>query len=62
MSAANSAISKKSIFFMVLLVICFIGVNSVFFIVDEKEQLVITRFGKPIRQINNAGLKMKIPS
>ena len=61
MSAANSAISKKAIFFIALLVICFIGVNSVFFTVDEKEQLVITRFGKPIRQINTAGLKMKVP-
>ena len=61
MSAANSAISKKAIFLIALLVICFIGVNSVFFTVDEKEQLVITRFGKPIRQINTAGLKMKVP-
>ena len=61
MSAANSAISKKAIFSIVFLVICFIGVNSVFFTVDEKEQLVITRFGKPIRQINTAGLKMKVP-
>ena len=61
MSAANSAISKKAIFLIALLVICFIGINSVFFTVDEKEQLVITRFGKPIRQINTAGLKMKVP-
>tara|TARA_A100001037_G_scaffold306815_1_gene356023 strand:+ start:6723 stop:7604 length:882 start_codon:yes stop_codon:yes gene_type:complete len=61
MSAANSAIPKKSIFFIVLIIICFLGLNTVFFTVDEKEQLVITRFGKPIRQINNAGLHMKVP-
>ena len=61
MSAANSAIPKKSIFFIILIVICFIGINAVFFTVDEKEQLVITRFGKPIRQINSAGLHMKVP-
>ena len=61
MSAANSAIPKKSIFFIILIVICFLGVNAVFFTVDEKEQLVITRFGKPIRQINSAGLHMKVP-
>ena len=61
MSAANSAIPKKFIFFIILTVICFLGVNAVFFTVDEKEQLVITRFGKPIRQINSAGLHMKVP-
>ena len=61
MSAANSAIPKKSIFLIILIVICFLGVNAVFFTVDEKEQLVITRFGKPIRQINSAGLHMKVP-
>ena len=61
MSAANSAIPKKFIFFIILIVICFLGVNAVFFTVDEKEQLVITRFGKPIRQINSAGLHMKVP-
>ncbi len=61
MSAAYSAIPKKFIFFIVFIVICFIGLNAVFFTVDEKEQLVITRFGKPIRQINTAGLHTKVP-
>ena len=61
MSAAHSAIPKKTIVIIVFLVICFLGFNSVFFIVDEKQQLVITRFGKPIRQIKNAGLHTKIP-
>ena len=61
MSAANSAIPKKFIFIIVLLAIVFIGLNTVFFTVDEKEQLVITRFGKPIRQIKSPGLHTKIP-
>ena len=61
MSAANSAIPKKYIIIIVFLVISFIGLNTVFFTVDEKQQLVITRFGKPIKTIKDAGLHTKVP-
>ena len=51
----------KNIFKIGLFVLTIILMNSVF-IVNEKEQAIITQFGKPIgNSINKAGLQFKFP-
>jgi membrane protease subunit HflC len=46
--------------FLLVLVIVFLG--NAAFVVDETEQVIMTRFGKPIREpILDAGLKFKMP-
>lgn len=42
-------------------VICLVGVLSSIFIVNQIEQVVITRFGEPVRVIKDPGLYFKIP-
>ncbi len=52
---------KKIIPAIIGLIILF-GLTGGVFVVDETEQVVITRFGKPIRQpITEAGLAFKVP-
>lgn len=50
----------KSIFFLVVLGIIAIGALSGFYIVDETEQAVVTRFGKYIDTVN-PGVHLKLP-
>jgi membrane protease subunit HflC len=36
-------------------------INSALFIIDQTQQAIITQFGKPIREITEPGLKVKLP-
>jgi len=49
------------IILLVLLIIVIILLASTFFIVTETQQVVITEFGKPIREIRESGLHTKKP-
>ena len=52
---------KKGILAVIGLIILF-GLSGGVFVVDETEQVVLTRFGKPIREpITEAGLDFKVP-
>jgi membrane protease subunit HflC len=47
---------------VLLLVLAMVVVGNAAFVVNETEQVIITRFGKPIREpILDAGLKFKVP-
>tara|TARA_B100000029_G_C17527408_1_gene942140 strand:- start:807 stop:1655 length:849 start_codon:yes stop_codon:yes gene_type:complete len=50
---------KKFIFIIGVLVVL-LGLTSIF-VVDEREQVVILQFGKPVRTISEPGLNMKVP-
>jgi len=53
--------SGKSIFgIVVLLVILFVGSDSIY-TVDEREQALVVQFGEPKRTIPNPGLHFKLP-
>jgi membrane protease subunit HflC len=52
----------KSILITVLVIIVLIGLNSSVFIVQEKDQVVITQFGKPVGEaITEPGMYFKLP-
>lgn len=53
-------LSGKSIFMIVVLAIVLAGALSGFYIVDETEQAVITRFGKYVDTVN-PGVHLKLP-
>ncbi|MDP6367841.1 MAG: protease modulator HflC [Nitrospinota bacterium] len=57
----DSAIPKKLIGFFVAVVLIIFVVNSIFFIVQEDRQVVVTRLGKPVRVEKTAGLSYRIP-
>jgi len=42
------------------LLVVLLGLTSIF-VVDEREQVVILQFGKPVRTISEPGLNMKVP-
>ena len=50
-----------SIIIAVLAVIILFLVASGIFVMDETEQAIVTRFGKPVRTIVNPGLHIKLP-
>lgn len=53
--------SGKSIFgIVILLIIVFVGADSVY-TVDEREQALVVQFGEPKRTIPNPGLHFKLP-
>ncbi len=52
---------KKSLLITISLIAAFIIVALIFFVVDEKEQVVILQMGKPIRTVTAPGLHMKLP-
>jgi len=52
--------SKKSILFLILFFIAFIGLNS-FFTMNEKQQGLVLQFGDPKRVVKSSGLHFKIP-
>lgn len=54
-------ISKKTIGILVVAVLVVIFVNAVFFTVREDQQVVVTRLGKPVRTIRDAGLNYRTP-
>jgi membrane protease subunit HflC len=52
----------KSIIISVVAIIILIGLNSSVFIVQEKDQVVITQFGKPVGEaITEPGMYFKLP-
>jgi membrane protease subunit HflC len=54
--------NKKTIISIVIIVIAIILVSQSTFIVDEKQQVVITQFGKPVGEATTtSGLKFKTP-
>lgn len=52
---------RKGILIVVLVFVVVAASGLVFFQVDEREYVVITRFGDPVRAIKEAGLKLKWP-
>ncbi|MEO5968250.1 MAG: SPFH domain-containing protein, partial [Ferruginibacter sp.] len=53
---------KKAIIYLVVLILMLIAINQSVYIVNEKEQVVITQFGKPVGQaITTSGVKFKVP-
>ncbi len=52
---------NKGKLLLVILVIALIGTSMVTFTVDEKESIVITQMGKPVRTIVEPGLHFKLP-
>lgn len=51
---------KKSLIFILLILIILLAIFS-FFVIDETKQAIVLQFGKPIRVIQEAGLHIKIP-
>lgn len=54
-------VPKKSIGLLVIIVLAVVALNAVFFTVQEDEQVVITRFGKPVRVVRDPGLGYRVP-
>jgi membrane protease subunit HflC len=53
----------KSIVFIVILLVILIGLSGSAFIVQEKDQVVITQFGRPVgKAIVEPGMHFKVPS
>jgi len=44
-----------------ILILAIIGANMVFFTVREDQQVVVTRLGKPVRVLREAGLSYRVP-
>lgn len=51
---------KKNIF-LIILVLLLLLANFSLFVVDETKQAIVLQLGKPIRMVQDAGLKFKIP-
>jgi len=52
---------SSTIILVVLAVIILIGVGAGLYVMDETEQGIVTRFGKPVRTVITPGLHFKIP-
>lgn len=53
---------NKAIIYLVVLILMLIAINQSVYIVNEKEQVVITQFGKPVgNAITTSGVKFKVP-
>lgn len=48
-------------FLLILVVVCGVVAANAFFIVNEREQALVLRFGEPRRTIETPGLNFKIP-
>jgi membrane protease subunit HflC len=55
------AVPKKFIGLLVIAVLAVILINSIFFTVREDQQVVVTRLGKPVRVLRDAGLAFRTP-
>lgn len=53
--------SRPLIAFIALIVVLLVLVDSSLFTVDQKEQVLITQFGQPVRVIRDPGLHTKTP-
>lgn len=47
--------------FLIAGYIVFLAVSNIFYIVDEREQAIVTMFGQPMRTVREPGLYMKVP-
>ena len=64
MSAEGSEtrkLPKKTIALFVLILIIVFAINSLLFTIREDRQVVVTRFGKPVRVLRDAGLHYRLP-
>lgn len=52
--------SFKSLFFIGAYIV-FLSVPQIFYIIDEREQAIVTMFGQPVRTVREPGLYMKVP-
>lgn len=53
---------NKIILFAVILAVLLIGITQSLYIVNEREQVVITQFGRPVGQaVTQAGIQFKVP-
>jgi membrane protease subunit HflC len=52
---------KRSHVIVVLVILLLLFARSFLFVVDEKTQVVITQFGKPVRTVQEPGLHFKLP-
>lgn len=52
---------RSTIILLVALVLLGVVAEAVFFVVDEREQVVVTRLGEPRRTVQTPGLKLKVP-
>lgn len=59
--AGAKKMPKKTIALFVLILIIVFALNSLLFTVREDRQVVVTRFGKPIRVLRTAGLHYRLP-
>ena len=59
--AGARKLPKKTIALFVLILILVFGVNSLLFTIREDRQVVVTRFGKPVRVLRDAGLHYRLP-
>ena len=50
----------KKVILIIGVLVVLLGLTSIF-VVDEREQVIILQFGKPVRTINEPGLNMKVP-
>ena len=50
----------KKVILIIGVLVVLLGLTSIF-VVDEREQVVILQFGKPVRPISEPGLNMKVP-
>lgn len=48
-------------FLLIGVYIIFLGVPQIFYIIDEREQAIVTMFGQPVRTVREPGLYMKVP-
>ncbi|MBN2017781.1 MAG: protease modulator HflC [Candidatus Cloacimonetes bacterium] len=53
---------KSYIFIIIIVILALIALFNSFYVVDEREQVIITQFGKPVGgAIKEAGLHIKVP-
>ncbi|MDP6628268.1 MAG: protease modulator HflC [Candidatus Marinimicrobia bacterium] len=50
----------KKVILIIGVLVVLLGLTSIF-VVDERDQVVILQFGKPVRTISEPGLNMKVP-
>ncbi len=51
---------KAPIFFVIIVAVIFIGMDGLY-VVNEAEQAIVTQFGKPVSDVVEPGLHLKIP-
>ncbi|MCD6166491.1 protease modulator HflC [bacterium] len=51
----------RNVLLIIGVIFVLISISSALFTVDQTQQAVVTQFGKPVREITEPGLKIKIP-